>query len=130
MIRIVLNVKHSSPFLQTVSGEVVVEYIDYRNLDADKQVEPVLVCEFSCKPNQLGYTNKSGFNSAIFEGLKSQIDTMIHSYRRGMLLSPHDYSWVEDSADKPLETWKQEKVRQYEITNEHKHGKCEGEDKQ
>ena len=120
MIRIILNIKHYSPFLQTVSGEVVVEYVDYKNVSA--QVQPVLTCEFSKKPNQLGYKSINGYDSAIFHALKPRIDTMVNSYTRGMTLAPHDFSWVMDSCNKPLETWKQEKVREYEASDEFQHG--------
>jgi len=119
MIRIILNIEHFSPFLQTVSGEVVIEHIDYRNVGANG-VQHVLTCKFDKKPNQLGYRNDAGYDSAVFHALKPQIDTMINSYTRGMTLAPHDFSWVEDSCDKPLETWKQEKVREYEISDEYK----------
>jgi hypothetical protein len=118
MVRILLNIENCSPFLQTVSGEVVVEYVDYR--DVGKQVVPVLTCKFTKRPNQLGYRNDAGYDSAVFHALKPRIDTMINSYMRGMILAPHDFSWVEDSCDKPLKTWKLEKVREYEISDEYK----------
>ena len=118
MIRIILNIKHFSPFLQTISGEVVVDYVDYRNVGA--QVQPVLTCTFTKKPNQLGYKNLYGYDAAIFYALKPQIDTMVNSYLRGMTLAPHDFSWVRESCDKPLETWKLEKEKEYEASDEYK----------
>jgi len=118
MIRILLNIKDFSPFLQTVSGEVVVEWVDYRNVSA--QVRPVFTCEFTSKPNQLGYQNLNGFDSAVFDALKPQIDIMIHSYRCGMTLAPHDFSWVEETKNKQYEIWKSEKEREYEASNEYK----------
>ena len=119
MIRILLNIENFSPFLQTVSGEVVVEFIDYSNVNS--QVQPVLTCNFSAKPNQLGYRNINGYDSAIFHALKPQIDTMIYSYKRGMTLASHDFSWAEDSKDKSLEEWKEEKEREYEASDEFQH---------
>ena len=123
MIRIILNITNFSPMLQTVSGEVVVEYVDYRNVSS--QVQPVLTCKFSKRPNQLGYRNDAGYDSAVFHALKPQIDTMINSYTRGMTLAPHDFSWVDDSCDKPLELWKQEKVRDYEASDEFQHARSQ-----
>ena len=117
MIRILLNIKDCSPFLQTVSGEVIVEWIDYRN--TSPQVRPVFTCEFTSKPNQLGYQNLNGFDSAVFDALKPQIDIMIHSYRCGMTLAPHDFSWVEETKNKQYEIWKSEKEREYEASDEY-----------
>jgi len=117
MIRILLNIKNLSPFLQTLSGEVVVEWVDYRNVSA--QVRPVFTCEFTSKPNQLGYQNLNGFDSAVFDALKPQIDIMIHSYRCGMTLAPHDFSWVEETKNKQYEIWKSEKEREYEASDEY-----------
>jgi hypothetical protein len=116
MIRIILNIKNFSPFLQTVSGEVVVDWVDYRDISA--HVKPILTCNFDVKPNQLGYTNVNGYDSSIFHALKPQIDTMIRSYKRGMTLAPHDFSWVEETKNTTLDIWKAEKVREYEASNE------------
>ncbi len=119
MVRILLNIKHFSPFLHTVSGEVVVEYIDYR--DVAIQARPLLKCEFTKRPNTLGYRNDAGYDSSIFHALKTQIDTMINSYTRGMMLAPHDFSWVEETKNKPLDIWKAEKEREYEASDEFLH---------
>lgn len=113
MIRIMLNITHCSPFLQTVSGEVIVQCIDYRE-NAGEQVKDLLTVEFTKKPGQMGFSNPAGYNAAIFEALKDKLDTMIHSYARGMILAPHDFSWVEDSADVPLDAWLKEKGEIYE----------------
>lgn len=123
MIRILLNIKHFSAFLGTLSGEVVVEHIDYRDLNSTSQVTPVLKCNFNSKPNQKGYKYTSGYNAAIFKALSPQIDLMIHSYRAGMMLAPHDFSWVKDSEDKSLDIWKSEKEREYEASDEFQHSK-------
>ena len=118
MVRILVNIKNFSPFLQTVSGEVVVEWVDYRNIEASAQVQLLLNCEFDIKPNTLGYRNINGYDSAVFHALKPQIDNMIHSYRRGMTLASHDFSWVEETKNTTLDIWKAEKEREYEDSNE------------
>ena len=112
MIRIILNIKNYSPFLKTVSGEVVVEHVDFRELESHGQVKPVINCNFNFKPNQKGYSNVKGVDHDTFEIIRPQIDIMINSYVRGMTLSPHDHSWIEDSLDKPLEVWLSEKRSQ------------------
>ena len=119
MIRIILNIKNFSPFLQTVSGEVVVEWVDYRNVSS--QVQPVFTCNFNVKPNQIGYQNVDGFNSAIFRALKPQIDTMIQSYKRGMILASHDSSWVVETQNTTFDIWKAEKEREYEASYKFQH---------
>ena len=117
MIRILLNIKDFSPFLQTVKGEVVTEWVDYRNVSAP--VRPIFTCEFTYKPNQLGY-KYNWCDDAVFNALKHQIDTMIRSYVCGMTLAPHDFSWVEETKNKQFEVWKTEKEREYEASNEYK----------
>ena len=119
MIRIILNIENFSPFLQTVSGEVVVEHIDFRKLDSTGQVTPVFNCLFNFKPNSRGYNNINGADNVLFEALKPQMDTMINSYMRGMILAPHDHSWVEDSKDITLNEWLHEKGVTIEIPNKH-----------
>jgi len=121
MIRILLNIQHFSPFLRTVNGEVVVEFIDYRNLESSEQVTELLKCSFDYKPGSVGFKNISGFKSYIFNGIKPQLDIMIHSYVAGMTLAPHDFSWLKDSLDKPLNTWLKEKEIEYENSYEYQH---------
>lgn len=119
MIRIILNIKEFSPFLQTISGEVVVDWIDY--IQITEQVKPILTCEFDAKPNQMGYRNAKSCDAALFYALKPQMDIMINSYRRGMTLAPHDFSWVEETKNKSFNIWKAEKERQYEASDEFQH---------
>ncbi len=122
MVRILMNIQHFSPFLRTVSGEIVVEHIDYRNTKSDEQVKEVMKCSFDYKPGQVGFKSFEGFGSAIFNGIKPQLDVMIHSYVAGMTLAPHDFSWLEDSVDKPLDEWLKEKETEYENSDEYKLG--------
>jgi hypothetical protein len=123
MIRILMNITNCSPFLQTVSGEILVESIDYRYQEEAKQVKKLLECEFTKKPGSTGYKNPKGYDAAIFEGIKDKLDTMIHSYARGMILAPHNYSWVEDSADIPVEDWIKEKKENHEENHKLEHGR-------
>ena len=115
MIRIILNIEQSSPFLQTVSGEIVVDHVDFRR--PNMPVENVLNCKFNIKPNSIGYSNISGFNSQLFEAIKPQIDVMIHSYKRGMILAPSDFSWIEDSNNLSVDEWLKMKGVESEISN-------------
>jgi len=118
MIRIILNIDNFSPFLQTVSGEVVVEHINFKNLESTGQVIPVFKCLFNFKPNSRGYKSFNGADNILFEALKPQMDIMINSYMRGMILAPHDHSWVEDSKDITLNEWLQEKGVSIETSDE------------
>lgn len=122
MVRILLNIQHNSPFLRTMNGEVVVEYIDYRNLESAAQVKELLRCNFDYKPGSVGFKDVRGFSSYIFNGIKSQLDIMIHSYAAGMTLASHDFSWVRESENKPLTNWLQEKELEYEASYEFRHG--------
>ena len=114
MIRILLNIKHFSPFLRTMNGEINVEHIDYRNVKTSDQVKKILECKFHYKPGQLGFESIEGFKNYIFEALKTQIDIMIRSYAAGMSLAAYDVSWVEDSLDRPLYEWLEEKRTKYD----------------
>ena len=116
MIRITLNIKNFSPFLQTASGEVLAEFVDFRELSSAAQVKTLLKCKFNYKPGQRGFHSEYGVRTDIFEALRPQIDIMISSYARGMMLAPHDYSWVDDSKDKSLNEWLDEKGVVNEIT--------------
>ncbi len=121
MIRIILNIKNYSPFLSTVSGEIVVEHIDFRELDAPSQIKPVLNCSFDYKPGQKGYKCRKGDNGVnhnLFEVLKPQIELMIDSYVSGMKLADYAHSWIADSLDKSLDVWLKEKGINHEITTE------------
>ena len=118
MIRILVNIKNNSPFLQTISGEVVAEYINYINVDA--QPIEILRCDFDFRPNNTGYSKIKCEDRAVFYALKPQMDIMLKSYLCGLGITPHCFSWVEDSKDKPLETWKEEKERDYEASDEYK----------
>jgi len=109
MIRILLNIKNYSPFLRTVSGEIVIEHVNFSELEATAQVKPVLNCNFSSKPGVKGFNNIKGVNHDLFEVLQPQIDLMIDSYVSGMGLAPHAHSWIADSANKSLDAWLKEK---------------------
>lgn len=111
MIRITMNIKHNSPFLQSISGDIIVEDIDFRSISTSST--PLFKCKFKHRPNASGYENPDGINKVVFDAVKSQMDTMIQSYVKGMLLSNQDYSWVEDSGNKPLEDWLKEKGEIY-----------------
>jgi len=121
MVRILINVHHNSPFLRTFSGEVIVDYVDYRNLETTEQVKNLLKCNFDYKPGSIGFENVSGFSSYIFHAIEDQLKVMIHSYSCGMNLAPHDFSWIQETNDKPLNEWLKEKEIEYEASDEFQH---------
>ena len=125
MIRILLDIEHQSPFLRTFSGKVIVEYLNYANLDTSIKPKLLLECRFDYKPGQKGFKSLEGFKSYIFNGIKPQLDVMIESYAAGMNLAAHNFSWVQDSHDKPLEEWLKEKEIEYEASDEFQYTRSE-----
>jgi len=120
MVRILLDIEHQSPFLRTFSGKVIVEYINYAGLDTSIEPKLLLECKFNYKPGSTGFKNLNGFKSYVFEGIKPQLDVMIHSYAAGMNLAPHDFSWVRESENRTVEEWLKEKEIEYENSYEGK----------
>ncbi len=120
MVRILLNIECFSPFLRTVNGEVIVEHVDYRNLESSEQVKELMRCKFDYRPGEVGFKSFKGgvMNSSIFNAIKPQLDVMIHSYVAGMNLAPHDFSWLQDSLNKPLKEWLKEKKTEYKSSYE------------
>ena len=116
MIRIRIDIKNYSPFLATVSGEAFIEYVDFRELTASAQIREILTCNFDYKEGSKGYSHFNGVDHDLFELFKPQLETMISSYRAGMLLAPHSHSWVNDSCDIPLNEWLKGKGITREIT--------------
>jgi len=121
MVRIIMDVHQISPFLRTFSGEIIVHHVDFRNLETTEQVKELLKCKFDYKPGQVGFKNISGFSSYLFHAVKPQLDVMLHSYASGMNLAPHDFSWIQETNDKPLEEWLKEKEIEYEASDEFQH---------
>jgi hypothetical protein len=111
-----MNIKNYSPLLQTMSGDIEVDDIDYRR--GDNQVIKLINCFFNMKPGVTRYKNINGFKADLFEAIKPQLDVMMDSYMRGMTLAPHNHSWVQDSIGKPFEEWAESKGIKNEFTEQ------------
>jgi hypothetical protein len=116
-IRILMKINEFSAFLQTMSGEILVDDLNHGLRTSGPTTVPLIRCTFSKKVGQTGFKNKNGFNSAIFEAIKPTLDVMIHSYFAGMILDNQNYAWIEDSLDKTIEVWCKEKGINYEASD-------------
>lgn len=116
-IRILMKIKEFSPFLQTMSGDILVDDLNHGLKTTGPTSIPLIRCTFDKKVGQTGFHNINGFRSDIFEAIKPTLDVMIHSYFSGMILDKQNYTWIEDSLDKTIEDWCKEKGIKYEASD-------------
>jgi len=106
MIRILIDIKNASPFLHTVSGIFRVEHTDYRK--TYNKITPLVNGSFSRRIGDRISYHVEGEYKHIFKKIRPQIEIMITSYGRGLIVAPHDYSFIEGSNEKTLEEWIEE----------------------
>lgn len=98
MIKISINWETVSPFLQTISGILIIEDIDIRSQYHD--ATRILTCTVnsSNNPRCNGFRSieGKGYSSAIFDKYKDTIDIMVDSYFRGVTLKESDYVWIDE----------------------------------
>ena len=81
------------------SGEIKVI-----NFDGLKE-QDIFKCNFKIKPNMTRYSNTNGYNSQLFNIIKHDLDIMLSSYYKGMLLDKNIYTWVDKSENTALNSW-------------------------
>jgi len=97
MIKITIKWDAVSPFLQTISGILIIEDIDLHNdyNDATK----LLTCTVNVTNNPrctgFGSIKGKGYSSEIFKKYQDTIDIMVDSYFNGLLLKESDYVWID-----------------------------------
>ncbi len=97
MIKITIKWETVSPFLQTLSGTIIIEDIDIQSNYHDS------TRIFECKVNVANNPRSTGFSTIkdkifpnkIFQKYKDTIDIMVDSYFNGLLLKKSDYVWVD-----------------------------------
>ena len=92
MIRIMIKWDFVSPTLQTVSGIVTLDWV------VDTIVTWKTLAEFrvKVKPGTVSYSSLSdkGIPSIYLDAIKPQLDIMVRSYHRGVILGKDDFTWV------------------------------------
>ena len=99
MVKITINWDLVSPFLQTISGILIIENIDINSAYHDKTL--LLSCKVyvSNTPKTVDYRSiktDEGYSSKIFKKYEDKIDIMVSSYFKGLLLKKSDYTWIDD----------------------------------
>ena len=100
-VQITITWEFISPVLQIITGIVSIDNVDTSKTFSKKNI---LKCKVRKEPNCIGYNsikNHSLYNK-IFELFKDNIDTMVESYYKGMLLENTQYHWVEETIDNPF----------------------------
>ena len=99
MIRLRIEYDNISPFLRTMSGTLYVE-------EVDTTYAKDLIKLFKCKVTKTDHTTgfsvsakEKGIPTKLFNCLKPIVDTMLHSYWKGLTLSEDDYNWVRMKGD-------------------------------
>jgi len=97
MIKITINWDTISPFLQTLSGILIIEDIDINSEynDATK----ILTCKVTASnnPRCTGFRSITGkaYSNKIFTKYQDTIDIMVNSYFNGLILKKSNYVWVD-----------------------------------
>lgn len=103
MIRIMINWDFISPVMQTVSGVVVVHYVEEGRINNWK---PLAKFRTKVKPGSVGYKSLDGegISTVLLDAIKPQLDIMVRSYHQGVILDNDDFTWIiEDDLDKARE---------------------------
>jgi len=116
-IRILMEIKEYSAFLQTMSGNILIDDLNHGLKTSGPTSIPLIRCTFSKKVGSTGFKNKNGFRTDLFDAIKPTLDVMVNSYFAGMTLDKQNYAWIEDSLDKTIEDWCKEKGIKYEASD-------------
>jgi len=109
MIGININVKKTSPFLQTVHGKFEVDNIEYGR--SYEKIVPLCHGSFSHRMGNRFRYHVEGEYKKLFKRIRPQLEIMISSYTRGLIMAPHDHSFIDNSKEKDLEEWiEQERI--------------------
>jgi len=99
MIRLRIKYDTISPLLRIMSGILYVEEVDTAYT---KDLITLFKCKVSKEANVVGFsalTEGEKIPSKLFNCLKPIVDTMLHSYWKGLTLSKDDYNWVQMKGD-------------------------------
>jgi hypothetical protein len=98
MVRIQIKWEIVSPFLQTISGIIIIDDVNFNNKNLDSTEILRCTVETSNNPRSTGYSSfkGKGYSGGIFDKYKDRIDIMVDSYLRGVMLTKSDYSWVDE----------------------------------
>jgi len=94
MVRILIEWKVKSPFLQVLTGILTAEDID---CSYSTPAKLLFKCRVKIEQGSTGYSSlnkEKGMPSEIFDKLKPVMDVMVHSYYRGAMLKSDDFYWV------------------------------------
>ena len=99
MIRIRIEYDSISPFLRSMSGTLYVEEVDTTYA---KDIIKLFKCKVTKTDHTTGFSvsaSEKGIPTKLFNCLKPIVDTMLHSYWKGLTLSKDDYNWVQLKGD-------------------------------
>lgn len=114
MIRIDIDWDFISPALGVSSG--ILKVISYKHNGALDEGKVLIKCKVKKETGSVGFsaiTQDKGVRKDLFDIFEDRIRTMIDCYYHGMNLKDSTYSWVDDSADKPLKEYLNEKGIDY-----------------
>ena len=114
MIRIDIDWDFISPSLGVACG--ILKVISYKHNAALVEGKTLIKCKVKKENGSVGFsaiTQDKGVRKDLFDIFEDRIRTMIDCYYNGMNLKDSIYSWVDDSADKPLEEYLKEKGIDY-----------------
>jgi len=103
MIRIMIEWDFISPVMQTVSGIVVVHYVEDGMVNEWK---PLAKFRTTVKPGSVGYEalDEEAIPTKVFDAITPQLGIMVRSYHQGVILDNDDFTWImEDELDKARE---------------------------
>jgi hypothetical protein len=97
-----INWDFISPVMQTVSGIVVVHYVEDGMVNNWK---PLAKFRTTVKPGSTGYKCiENSVPTNVFEAIKPQLDIMVRSFHQGVIMDNDDFTWImEDELDKARE---------------------------
>jgi hypothetical protein len=91
VVRIKIDWEIISPFLQTISGTLIIE-----DINSNSHSIELLRCKVTRKIGQTGYRSidKHGYSNEIFKKYEDRIGAIVNSYFNGVLLNNSIYSWI------------------------------------
>lgn len=92
MIRIMIDWDFVSPTLQTISGIVKLDWV----IDPVKKWKRLTEFRVKVEPGSVGYKSLDGKGtpSIYLDAVKPQLDVMVRSYQKGVIMNKSDFSWI------------------------------------
>lgn len=122
-IRIDIKWNFVSPSLQIAKGVVTVRYLKQPPITTDEHNTILIQCNCKIAQGSKGYSaikDSKGVPLKLFDVFREQIDIMMESFFRGMLIKDSDFHWIDETllAEFNPDEWTEQRMQEIQTLKE------------